>query len=437
MQYVCNVGSQPGTPLPVSSCNNFVYFEMWNEFNTSGYWTGTVTQLAQMSLDAAAIIRTYCSGCYVVGGSVSAGGVGGGGSISGDYDVALLAYLTAWGGLSGFVKPDYVSIHPYPSRDNVFPAPFPTTLVSNSNSVCTSGNTPNSSCYVAVYQEISQVKGTAVLQNAAISAWAAGTPVIGSEGGFGVMRAVAGGNTSYAATSFSITSNVATVTGTNNFTSGETIILDGWTTATYFNEVTVTVLSTGLSSSQYEFNFTHANVSSTSDTGQANDLTNTTFLRAAYISQWMMTLWAQGTAVQLLYAGYDNTCTWGVYWECPNNSSPGWHTAFTQTQTWVNESTLTGTWTSTAVSGGNVWALSVDVGGNAAQITFFDGWLTSYTKSTSFSTVQNLAGTTSSTGGGVTLNQQPVLLTTNPTVNAPNPPLLVGAKVVIHTGGAS
>src|ERR1700739_768745 len=44
MQHVCNVKSQPGSPL-VGQCY-IRYFETWNEYNGDGYWTGTYKQLA-------------------------------------------------------------------------------------------------------------------------------------------------------------------------------------------------------------------------------------------------------------------------------------------------------------------------------------------------------------------------------------------------------
>lgn len=72
------------------------------------------------------------------------------------------------------------------------------------------------------------------------------------------------------ATTFSITSNVATVVATNSFATGQTPYLSGFSTATYFNGARQTIIATGLSSSQYEFNFIHADVASTSDTGTAS-----------------------------------------------------------------------------------------------------------------------------------------------------------------------
>lgn len=64
-------------------------------------------------------------------------------------------------------------------------------------------------------------------------------------------------------TAWSITSNVVTFTVTNTLTSGTSLFLTGFGTSTFFNGQTVTVLSAGLSSSQFEANFTHANGSAT------------------------------------------------------------------------------------------------------------------------------------------------------------------------------
>lgn len=75
-------------------------------------------------------------------------------------------------------------------------------------------------------------------------------------------------NAASTASAFSITSNVVTMTATNTFVAGEQVLLQGFTTATYLNGFEVTILSAGLSGSQYEFNFVHANTSG-SDTGTA------------------------------------------------------------------------------------------------------------------------------------------------------------------------
>ncbi len=70
-------------------------------------------------------------------------------------------------------------------------------------------------------------------------------------------------------TSFSITSNVITFQANNSFTAGEKIVISGMVNGTYLNGVSLTVLATGLSSTQFECSFTNANVASTPDSGVA------------------------------------------------------------------------------------------------------------------------------------------------------------------------
>lgn len=60
-------------------------------------------------------------------------------------------------------------------------------------------------------------------------------------------------------TAWSITSNVLTLTAANTQTAGNVVTLAGFPTSTFLNGQTVTVLSTGLSGTQFEANFTHAN----------------------------------------------------------------------------------------------------------------------------------------------------------------------------------
>jgi hypothetical protein len=48
---------------------------------------------------------------------------------------------------------------------------------------------------------------------------------------------------------------------------GQQVTLWGWTTATYFNGLTVTVTTNNIATGQFSFNFNHADVSLTSDTG--------------------------------------------------------------------------------------------------------------------------------------------------------------------------
>lgn len=71
-------------------------------------------------------------------------------------------------------------------------------------------------------------------------------------------------------TNLALTSNVATITANNNFKTGQVVTLSGLTTSTFLNGKQVTVISTGLSHTQFEFNYTHANVSTGAETGTAN-----------------------------------------------------------------------------------------------------------------------------------------------------------------------
>lgn len=87
-----------------------------------------------------------------------------------------------------------------------------------------------------------------------------------------------------AAASFSITNNVATIVlgsalpakgynpgaygSASGFPAGgDQVTLWGFTTATYFNGKTVTVIANNPSANSFSFAFTHANVGSTADTG--------------------------------------------------------------------------------------------------------------------------------------------------------------------------
>jgi YVTN family beta-propeller protein len=70
-------------------------------------------------------------------------------------------------------------------------------------------------------------------------------------------------------TAFSITSNVVTFQSANQFAPGQQVSISGLSTGTYLNGLTLTVLATGLSSSQFECDFTNANVALTSDSGTA------------------------------------------------------------------------------------------------------------------------------------------------------------------------
>ena len=76
-------------------------------------------------------------------------------------------------------------------------------------------------------------------------------------------------------TGFSIAGNVVTFTAQNTLLAGTSVTIAGLSTGTYLNGQTLTVLPAGLSSTQFEAAFTHANVASTADAGTAA-ITNST-----------------------------------------------------------------------------------------------------------------------------------------------------------------
>ncbi len=80
-------------------------------------------------------------------------------------------------------------------------------------------------------------------------------------------------------TNIALTSNVLTVSCTNNFAAGMNVLLTGLTTNTVLNRANVVILT--CSSSQFTAAFTNANIVSGADTGVA---TYTNFARGAGLS---------------------------------------------------------------------------------------------------------------------------------------------------------
>lgn len=78
-----------------------------------------------------------------------------------------------------------------------------------------------------------------------------------------------------AITSFSIASNVVTIVAANSLTVGQQVVIAGLSTGTYLNGQTLTIASA--SASQFTASFTHADVSSTADTGVAKVIQTVTF----------------------------------------------------------------------------------------------------------------------------------------------------------------
>ena len=90
-----------------------------------------------------------------------------------------------------------------------------------------------------------------------------------------------GSNITATIINFSITGGVVTFTTplqNNPFVAGQTVTISEMITGTYLNGQTLTVLPTGLSSTSFEANFTHADVASTQDAGFATP--DTTFTSA-------------------------------------------------------------------------------------------------------------------------------------------------------------
>jgi hypothetical protein len=70
-------------------------------------------------------------------------------------------------------------------------------------------------------------------------------------------------------TAFQISGNIATFQSANVFLPGQSVIINGLSVGTYFNGAAYTVLSGGLSASQFEIDFSGADVGLTSDSGLA------------------------------------------------------------------------------------------------------------------------------------------------------------------------
>jgi hypothetical protein len=98
---------------------------------------------------------------------------------------------------------------------------------------------------------------------------------------------------------------------------------------------------------------------------------------------------------------------------------------FNATQTMLTGVVVSGTVSCVGSTGVEVCTLPVTKSGSAAEFKWYNGWLATTTVSTAFATKQvyNSATNTtatSSTGGTVTLSQQPLLLTSGAVT--PNPP---------------
>ena len=171
-------------------------------------------------------------------------------------------------------------------------------------------------------------------------------------------------------------SNVLTIQAINRLAAGETVTFSSVGTATFLNGVTVTVLSSGLSATQFEANFTHASYGPTGDTGDVllNGSWTATFTHAdtgglvadaGIALPLISTVTGDGTASPLcnsvaMITGIsitDNIVTFTA----SNNFQPG---------LWV---TIEGLSTATLLNGQQVQVISVDqpVGTQNTQFQIF------------------------------------------------------------------
>lgn len=421
MQHECGVTSAPSTPL-VGVCK-IKYFETANEFNSNNYWVNSYQDWAQISYDEAGVIRQYCGDCQVIAGSTSAGGDGynpAGGSAQ--YDQSLLTMLTDWGALPGFKAPDAVSFHSYAARTSVQPAPFPTTIVSDSSPLCNT-TTANSSCRQSIATQVSNLR-TTVLQNSAISSWAANLPIWLTEGGYGEEMQMGD------MLNVSLSGNGTTVTATAthalpaSWTTGTYIVMNGAAPSGFNDTSPVQITVTGTTT------FTYANTTSgtsTTDgvalqvTSADEDTTATWNLRQAWVSQWIITQALQHPVSIMPYA-YGDGCWMTMYGsgahvsQCstypiiPTGNTPV-QTALVQTLAWLVNTEFTSGLNETAETGGNVWTINLWHNGAFAQFAWWDGWQTTFNYNLfhGMTRAQNISGTVT-TANTITLTNTPQLL---------------------------
>lgn len=185
----------PGSPV---NCPNLDYAEFGNEVNTNSGssimvgFSGTPASYVQTSNDGAALVHQWCSNTLVNLGNFSAV-VGSNGTGNPQFDLYAEDVLGLIGAANGNLYQG-ITLHTYNSRDNVTPLPPPTSNVSYSAAACTSGNTPNNSCYVPIVSEISTLR-TNALQQAGTVAWSGNLPIYSDEGGFNTIGNLNGDNT--------------------------------------------------------------------------------------------------------------------------------------------------------------------------------------------------------------------------------------------------
>ena len=171
------------------SCGAVKYFELWNEPNGDGFWGGTAAQLAKVSADSAAAIRSYCGkdDCVIVSSNVSCGGDGWHlNGETGQCDAWMDLYLAAWQKLGNL--PDAVAWHPYSAHTNVAPVTFPETNVStwdtcsggdSASCTCKTSFVPNKECRYSITDQIG------IMRKVFDDHGLAGAPMFATEGAWG------------------------------------------------------------------------------------------------------------------------------------------------------------------------------------------------------------------------------------------------------------
>lgn len=133
-------------------------------------------------------------------------------------------------------------------------------------------------------------------------------------------------------TAFSITDNVVTFTGTNNFIPGNIFTVYGFTTGIYLNGQPFTVLAAGLSTTSFSANFTYPDTGSTNDTASTQPLiaTVTGVGTGSVLCNATATITAIGVSADVVTISAVNSFT------------PGLYVTFTgiTTATWLNNQQL-------------------------------------------------------------------------------------------------
>lgn len=148
--------------------------------------------------------------------------------------------------------------------------------------------------------DFTQTNGVLELAGSGSFAFASSAPAVIAAGeAYGAIRAR---STTSTITATSVTTNVATITAVNTFEAGEVVNITGLGVSTYLNNQTYTVLSSGLSGTQFRVNVTHG------DYGTTGESTGT----AVGYSLWVL-YGTMASDPRLSQTGITNTANIGLY----------------------------------------------------------------------------------------------------------------------------